>query len=113
MPMYNSKCPTCGATKEEFRPLAQWGQQPTCDCGTIMETDLATQVSAVRGSYKHPIVSDSMGFLATSEDVAEHRSRFPNIELDIDNGTARPIFRSLTQKRKYLQANNWVDTRSF
>jgi hypothetical protein len=80
-----------------------------------MEQDLVaqSQQTAVRGNYKKPIVSDAMGFVAEVNDVAEHRKRFPDIDLDIDNGCARPVFRSLGQKRKYLKAMNWADTRDF
>jgi hypothetical protein len=54
-----------------------------------------------------------MGFLADPKDVAEHRRRFPDVELKFDNGSAIPVVRSLGQKRAYLKANGWADTRSF
>jgi len=54
-----------------------------------------------------------MGFLATPEDIAEHRRQFPDVELVVKEGSAIPVVRSLNQKRKYLKANNWVDTRDF
>ena len=80
-----------------------------------MQQDLVaqSQTTAVRGNYKKPIVSDAMGFLAHPDDVAEHRKRFPDVDLDFDNGCARPIFRSLGQKRKYLKAMNWADVKDF
>ncbi len=68
---------------------------------------------SVRGDYKKPSELQSMGFIATPEDVAEHRRRFPDVELVLREGSAIPVMRSLDQKRKYLKASDWVDTESF
>ena len=115
MPIYASRCPSCGKRTDEFRHVAEHDQQPTCSCGTRMVRDLAAQVTTtgVRGAYAHPIISDAMGFPADAEDVAEHRRRFPNIDLDVSEGIARPVLRSLGQKRAYLKAMKWVDKRAF
>ncbi len=69
--------------------------------------------AAVRGDYNEPIVSSSMAF--DSQDVDEHRRRHPGIELQVDHAgrTASPIFRTLSQKRAYMKARNWVDRNSF
>lgn len=67
----------------------------------------------VRASYKKPIELDSMGFLAYPEDVAEHRRRFPDVELRMKDGSAVPVMRSLGEKRSYLKRAGWVDTRSY
>ena len=66
-----------------------------------------------RGNFKKPIRLESMGFLADPEDVAEHRKRFPDVELEIHQGSAVPVIRSLGQKRAYLKAAGWADIRSF
>jgi putative FmdB family regulatory protein len=111
MPMYEHKC-DCGAIFSEFRPLARWNNLPTCpECGKLMPFCYGQQ--SVRGSYKKPIRLESMGFLAAPEDVAEHRKRFPDVELAFEDGSAIPILRSLGQKRKYFKAAGLVDTRSF
>jgi hypothetical protein len=68
---------------------------------------------AVRASYKKPLVSDAMGFVADAKDVAEHRKRFPQVDLVIEDGCARPKFTSLGQKRAYLKAVGWADTRDY
>jgi hypothetical protein len=68
---------------------------------------------AVRASYKKPIRLESMGFLAVPEDVAEHRRRFPDIDLVMEDGSAIPVMRSLGQKRSYFKRAGLVDTRSF
>jgi hypothetical protein len=72
-----------------------------------------TGAVCVRGDYKKPIISDAMGFVADPGDVAEHRKRFPDIELHMSEGCARPMFRNLGQKRRYLKAMGWIDRRSF
>jgi putative FmdB family regulatory protein len=116
MPLYDSRCPECEHQQQEYRPVAQHGVQPTCErCGALMVPDLVAQVqgTAVRGDYKHPIRMESMGFIADPEDVAEHRRRFPNVELVMEDGHAIPRMRSLGQKRAYLKAMGWVDKRSF
>lgn len=112
MPMYDFSCPDCGEIYAEYRPLVDWNKPQVCPkCQHMMVH--AVNAPAVRGNYKKPIISDAMGFIAAPEDVSEHRRRFPDIDLDFDNGSARPIFRSLTQRRGYQKAVNWVDTKDF
>jgi hypothetical protein len=81
-----------------------WGDTP--------DTPLR-ESAAVRANYKEPIRLESMGFLAEPEDVAEHRRRFPDVDLQMEDGSAIPIMRSLGQKRRYFQAAGLVDTRSY
>jgi hypothetical protein len=68
---------------------------------------------SVRSTYKKPIHLESMGFLAVPEDVAEHRKRFPGVELAMKDGSAVPVMHSLGEKRAYLEATGWEDVRSF
>ena len=83
-----------------------------CKCGKQMSRDLITEHSAVRSDYNTPIVSDSMAFDAI--DLAEHRKRFPDIEVVVDHArSARPVLKSLSQKRKYLKARKRIDVNSF
>lgn len=111
MPMYDHVC-SCGQTLAEYRPLAEWNKLPLCpDCGQPMPQCFVRV--AVRGDYKKPCELQSMGFIAVPEDVAEHRRRFPDVDLRFDNGSAIPVVRSLCQKRKYLKQMNWVDVKSF
>ena len=113
MPMYDFKC-ECGNTQSEFRGVAQWNDPMVCSvCGQVMSHDLIAQQPAVRGDYKTPIISDSMGFVADKADVDEHRKRYPNIDLDIDNGCARPVFRNMGQKRGYMKSMGWEDKRAY
>ena len=112
MPNYCFRCLTCGESAEVFRPMRDFALPETCKCGASMYRDLKVEHSAVRGDYNKPIVSDSMAFDAI--DLAEHRKRFPDIEVVVDHArSARPVFRSLGQKRAYLKARKWVDANSF
>ena len=114
MPLYDYKCDECGTMDSEFRSLATFDDPKDCPiCGKPMVHDLVAQQAAVRGNYKKPIVSDALGFVADPETVAEHRQKFPEIDLDMSEGSARPVFRSLGQKRKYLKAVGWADTKSY
>lgn len=49
--------------------------------------------------YKKPIHSDALGM--QPDDVAEHRERFPDIEIDSEN---RPILTNMRQHDKYMEA---------
>jgi hypothetical protein len=68
---------------------------------------------SVRGSYNRPIELQSMGFLGVPEDVAEHRRRFPNVELREMQGSMIPVVKSLGEKRAYLKAAGWADVKDF
>lgn len=113
MPQYCFICPICHEQKEVTRPMkeSQWSEM--CKCGLPMQRDYIAEHGSVRGDYNKPIVSDSMAF--NTQDLAEHRRRFPNIELKIDAAghSAMPIFQSLSQKRQYLKARGFVDCNSF
>lgn len=68
---------------------------------------------AVRGNYNKPVELLSMGFIADPSDVAEHRRRFPHVELRMMEGSAIPVVRSRGEKKAYLKAAGWVDSRSY
>lgn len=113
MPLYDFKC-ECGHADSEYRAVANWDDPMICPiCGGKMRHDLVAQHASVRGDFKKPIVSDSMGFVATPEAVAEHRQLFPDIELDVSEGCARPVLRSLSQKRAYMKKQGWIDKKAF
>ena len=111
MPYYDFYCEECGATAEEFRLMADSDVPKNCVCGTGMTRDFVAEQCAIRGDYKHPIVSESLAFDAI--DLDEHRARYPDIDVDVDGRIARPILRSLSQKRAYLKGRGHVDTKSF
>ena len=112
MPTYCFRCLTCDESSEVFRPIRDFALPEICKCGKPMHRDLKAEHSAIRSDYNEPIVSDSMAFDAI--DLAEHRRRFPDIEVVVDHArSARPVFRSLGQKRDYLKARGFVDCNSF
>ncbi len=82
-------------------------------CNKQMIRDYPAEHSSVRGDYKKPIVSESLAFDAI--DLAEHKKRFPSVDVEVDGDgrTARPILRSLSQKRQYLRGRGWVDQNGF
>lgn len=113
MPLYDFVC-SCGEKFTEFRHIREMScsvRLPCPACGKPCEQVFSSV--AVRGNYKKPVRLESMGFLADPEDVAEHRRRFPNVELHMENGSAVPVVKSLGEKRAYLKASGWVDTKSF
>lgn len=114
MPIYSYRCESCGDDHEQYHSLANMETVTPCpNCGETMHRNAVALGVAVRGDYKKPIVSDALGFIADPEDVAEHRKRFPNIELVLSEGCARPKFTSLGQKRAYLKAVNWADVKDY
>lgn len=110
---YVYKCDQCGKESVEFRQLDARNQVASCDCGGLMWRDRLSELqgTSVRGEFKKPIVSESMGFPV--EEVTEHREKFPDVDLEISEGFARPILRSEGQRRKYLKGRGWIDWKSF
>jgi putative FmdB family regulatory protein len=114
MPLYDFLCPNCGNTASEYRPLAQFNDPMVCElCQEVMDHDIVAQHASVRGNYARPIRLESMGFIADPEDVAEHRRRFPDVDLVFEDGSAIPIIRSLGQKKAYFKAAGLADMKSF
>ena len=112
MPNYCFICQACDDRKTIFRPIEDYDLLELCDCGNFMVRDFVAEHCSVRGDYKEPIVSDSMAFDA--QDLVEHRKRFPDIEVVVDHArSARPVFKSLGQKREYLKKRGWVDANSY
>ena len=88
------------------------GQEVSCR-EAIPSRSSGVESIAVRGNYKKPIELLPMGFIAHPEDVAEHRKRFPAVDLQMHEGSAIPVVKSLSQKRAYLSAAGWADTKSY
>ena len=110
--IYCFQCIACGGQKEVSRSVKDYKLPETCGCGEQMQRNYHAERTGVRGDYNEPIVSDSMAFDAI--DLAEHRRRFPNVDVVVDHvRSARPVFKSLSQKRKYLKARGFVDCNSF
>lgn len=110
MPFYQFECLNCGWALQVSRPMSESGDPTFCSvCNERMIRDFHAEHSSIRGDYKEPIVSDSLAFDAI--DLAEHKKRFPGVDVEVDGDgrTARPILRSLSQKRQYLRGRNWVD----
>lgn len=105
-------CLTCEKYKTVNRPMKDSGLSEICECGQQMQRDYTSEHSSVRTDYNDPIVSDSMAFDAI--DLEEHRRQFPDVEVAVDHArSARPVFRNLNQKRRYLKARGFVDQNSF
>ncbi len=110
--VYCFQCKNCGATEDLVRPVADYDKDAPCSvCGTPMVRDFQAEHAGVRGDFKEPIVSDSMAFDAI--DLAEHRKRFPNVDIQVEGRIARPILRSQGQRRAYLKGRGMVDRNSF
>ena len=112
MPTYCMICPICSTTKQIQRAMKDSNSVVDCNCcGFDMQRDYAAEHSSVRGNYNEAIVSESLAFDAI--DLAQHRKDFPNVDVDVDGRSARPILRSLSQKRKYLKKRGWVDVNAY
>lgn len=112
MPRYCFICPVCNEQREVSRPMKDSDLPDFCECGTEMRRDFTAEHSSVRGDYNEPIVSDSMAFDAV--DLAEHRRRFPGVEVVVNHArSARPVFRNLNQKRRYMKKRGWIDCNSY
>ena len=85
----------------------------TCDCGALMDRDIPAEHASVRGDYQKPIVSIGLAF--NTQDLDEHRKRFPDIELQVDGPgrTAYPVLKNLSQKRRYMKGRGMQDLKAF
>ena len=114
MPTYSYKCERCDSPHEAFHSVAEIDAITPCPvCNYPMRRNAFALGQSVRGTYKRPLELQSMGFVADPADVAEHRSRFPNTELVMREGSAIPVMRSLGEKRAYMKAAGWADTRDY
>lgn len=111
MPIYSFKCLECDEHRDVVRPMKDHAKPEACSCGARMTRDYTMEHAAVRGDYKVPIVSESLAFDAA--EVAQHREQFPNIDLQVEGNSARPILRNLSQRRQYVKDRQFVDTNSF
>lgn len=106
MPFYDYLCPTCGWTDEIVKPMSASNTAETCrQCGAEMERDYSAEVRASNSDYDngHEIHSDSLCIHPSQ--IQEHRSRFPDVSLD---SACRPVFTSVKQREKYLEARGAV-----
>ena len=109
--IYCWRCPICHTQKEVSCQIEDRNLLVKCKCGMPMKRDFIAEHSSVRADYNEPIVSDSMAF--DSCDLAEHRRRFPNVEVKVEGRIANPVIRSLSQKREYMRKRGFVDQNSF
>lgn len=117
MPQYNYKCRNCGEIIVEFRLIKDRNLPAACTCkaphglhGVADRDFMAGQIN-VRGDYKKPILAQSMSF--DTVDLAEHRKRYPDVEVQTDGRIATPVLKSLSQKRRYLLQRGWRDNNGY
>ena len=110
--IYCYKCPECGERGEVSRSINDDEDFPACPlCNTLMERDWQAENTSVSGDYHDPIVSRSMAI--HPDEVAEHRKRFPHIQLKNVDGFFAPVLTNLRERRAYTRARGWVDKNAF
>ena len=106
MPAYTYICNNCGNGEMVVKPMSQYGRSEDCPiCGKLMDRDIAADAPRVHGNryYDKPLHSDSLA-MAPSQ-VAAHRRRWPDIEIDSD---CRPVFDNYKQHDRYLEDTGHV-----
>ena len=88
MPIYATRCPTCGKREDVFLPLARYNELPECCGGTVERVISAPHVMADIQPYKSMIT----GEMITSR--SQHRSHLKQHGM-IEVGNERP---KLTKK---------------
>lgn len=93
-------CSECGSVTEEMKIVEEY-YCPDCTgllklVERLIKKDNAPQLMGV--PYKVPIHSDALAL--TSENVAEHKEKFPDIEIDSEN---RPVFTNAKQHDDYMK----------
>ena len=76
-----------------------------------MTRDFTSRPASVRGDYREPVVAQSMAF--DTADLAEHRKRFPGVEVQIDGRSAIPVLTSHSQRKAYMKQRGWRDNNGF
>jgi putative FmdB family regulatory protein len=114
MPIYDYHCEKCSIVIEEYHNSADRNNPSPCpECGGRLILNAFSRGVATRGNYNKPVELQSMGFIADAADVAEHRKRFPDVELAFREGSAVPVVKSLSQKRAYMKAAGWADVKDY
>ena len=106
MPIYSYTCINCGKEDTVFKPLSQYDRTETCTmCGAVTYRDIAADAPRVHGKryYEKPLHSDSLAI--AKKQVAEHRRRWPDIEIDSE---FRPVFTGFKQHDDYLKDTGFV-----
>lgn len=88
----------------DAQALKYTGTTPMCPkCDTLLKEETQNEtrfggVLQIMGTpYKKPIHSDALGI--QPDQVAEHREKFPNIEIDKQN---RPVFTNRAEHQDYM-----------
>jgi DNA-directed RNA polymerase subunit RPC12/RpoP len=94
------ECCECGSKTEKFEYVEKY-YCPHCAGLLLYEERVVPNDNKpeVMGTpYATPIHSDALAL--TSENVAEHKEKFPDIEIDSEN---RPVFTNARQHDDYMQ----------
>jgi predicted RNA-binding Zn-ribbon protein involved in translation (DUF1610 family) len=99
-PTVKPMCPTCRRSFEQKETNEEKYYCPECE--TVLSKTVRTMKNDnapdIMGTpYKTPIHSDALAL--TPANVAEHKERFPDIEIDKQN---RPVFTNTKQHQDYL-----------
>jgi putative FmdB family regulatory protein len=105
MPIYVYKCPSCGHSDEYFKAMKESDTEEICKvCGEPMSKDIRANLPhAAPDHYARPIHSDALGI--RSDQVAEHRRLYPDVQLDAQN---RPILDSYRKHEAYMEKRGIV-----
>ena len=99
IPQYDFAC-NCGHRQSVIWPMSRSNELLECsECGGQMYREY--NFHTPKDSYSKPIVSDALAI--SSDQIAEHRKHFPDIELMCDSESARPIFDKFSKHENYLK----------
>ncbi len=103
MPTYCFICPECERTEEVVIGMRD-RKDRVCECGSEMVRDYCAERPNIGDrEYRRPIHSDSLAIMP--HQVAEHKRKYPNINIDNEG---RPIFTSFRQHDQYLKDTGFV-----
>ena len=106
MPIYSYVCNNCGTEDTVVKPMSQHNRPEICPiCHKLMERDIAADAPRIHGNryYNKPLHSDALAI--SKSQVAEHRRRWPDIEIDSE---FRPVFTGFKQHDDYLKDTGFV-----
>jgi hypothetical protein len=98
MPIYVFRC-ECGQVQEVFRHHPDSPRRgPRCSCGKTPRRSFRDETVHAETDWTEPLLSESMGVMPNQ--VAEHRRRFPDINMTDDG---RVIIKSRAEKRRVMK----------
>lgn len=107
MPTYVQQCVACQHAFEDFRPIAQYDQNPRCPKCFNNTERLVTAAAVNKDNWDKPVVSEAMA--CDPADVPA-REAMTGVKHTRDG---RPIFNNAGERRRFMQKTGFHDRAAY